>query len=250
MENSELLKSCEALNSQAKVLLLTDGVGRGGERAPNEAQPRRDFVSVFLNSLPKLYETLKPEQKRDLEVKVRDWLTSSFQSDLDGKVERTLSVGNFGPLPLVHEFVRFMPELLQLYINGLYYSAIALAGVTAERFCFDLVNMADFRIDDKVLSNEEKEAVMGMRFVDLIDLLSEWSLIQDSTKGKLHEIRRTRNRYVHPNAPPFDMAKNDAKRLIQLACEIAENEFGPNGTGRYVIDNGALTLRPRRAATS
>ena len=225
---------------------MTEKTEHGGDMAANQAGPQGDFVRVFLNSLPKLYQTLKPEQKHDLEVKVRDWLTSSFQSDLGEKVERTLSVGNFGPLPLVHEFVRFMPELLQLYINGLYYSTIALAGVTAERFCFDLVNMADFRIDDKVLSNEEKEAVMGMRFVDLIDLLSKWSLIQDSTKGKLHEIRRTRNIYVHPNAPPFDMAKNDAKRLIQLACEIAENEFGPNGISRYVIEDGALRLRPRR----
>jgi hypothetical protein len=197
-----------------------------------------------------LYETLGPEQKRDLEAKVRDWLTSSFQSDLDRKVERMLSVGNFGPLPLVHEFVRFMPELLQLYINGLCYSAIALAGVTAERFCFDLVNMADFKIDGKLLSNEEKQAVMEMRFIDLIDLLSKWSLIQDSTKRKLHEIRRTRNEYVHRNRPSSEMAKTDAKRLIQLACEVAETEFGPNGTGRYVIHDGALTLRPRRAATT
>jgi hypothetical protein len=156
--------------------MLTEQTRHGRERTADEVRPQADFVHVFLNSLPRLYETLQPEQKHDLELKVRDWLVSSFQSDLDKKVERTLSTGNFGPLPLVHEFVRFMPELLQLYINGLYYSTIALAGVTAERFCFDLVNMADFKIDDKLLSNEEKQAVMEMRFSDLVELLSKWRL--------------------------------------------------------------------------
>lgn len=110
---------------------MTEETKQGRERTTDEARPQADFVHVFLNSLPRLYETPQPEQKRDLELKVRDWLVSSFQSDLDGKVDRTLSAGNFGPLAQVHELVRFMAELLQLYINGLYYSAIALAGVTA-----------------------------------------------------------------------------------------------------------------------
>lgn len=218
--------------------------------AETKNEPAVNFVDVFLNSLPALYEISTPESKRKQQADVREWLLRTFKADLDDKIERTLSTGTFGPLPLLHEFVKFMPELLQLYINGLYYSTIALTGVTAERFCFDLVNMADFRIDGKMLSKEEKQAVMEMRFADMIDLLSEWSLIQDSTKSKLHEIRKTRNRYVHPNPPPFDTAKNDAKRLVQLTCEIAKLEFGPNGTGRYVIDHGALTLRPHRAATS
>ena len=100
--------------------------------------------------------------------------------------------------------------------------------------------MADFKIDGKLLSNEEKHLATEMRFMDLIDLLSKWSLMQDSAKAKLREIRSTRNRYVHPNPPRFETAKGDAKRLIELACKIDQIEFGPGGTGRYVIDEGAL----------
>ena len=127
--------------------------------------------------------------------------------------------------------------------------AIAMTGVTAKRSCYDLINMTDIRIDGKALSNDEKQAVNEMRFYDLVEVLSKWGLIQDSTKQKLHEIRRTRNKYVHPNPPPFQTGGNDAKRLIEFVCEIAEIEFGPNGSGRYMIDNGALTLRPRLPAT-
>jgi hypothetical protein len=225
---------------------MAEEVHRAPDRGENVSAPPASFGYAFLNLLPRFYESLRPDQKRDLESRVKDWLLSSFQSDLDKKVERALSTGTFGPLPLVHEFVKFMPELLQLYINGLYYSAIALAGVTAERFCLDLVNLAEIQVDARTLSNEEKRAVAEMRFSDLIDLLEKWNLIQDSTKTKLHEMRRTRNKYMHPQQPPFETAEADAKRLIELACDIAETEFGPGGTGRYLIQDGGLMLRRHR----
>ena len=203
------------------------------------------FSAAYLNSLPRLYEVLSPDRKKELELTVRQWLLSSFQSDLDEKVARTFRTGSFGPLPLMHQFVKFMPELFQLFINGLYYSAIALAGVTAERFCFDLVLMADLRVDGRTLSGEEKEAITEMRFLDLIDLLSKWQLVQKTTKAKLHSIRSTRNKYIHPQRPPFDIAKADAERLIRFLCDIAEIEFGPSATGRYTIQDGEIVFRSR-----
>jgi hypothetical protein len=204
---------------------------------------------VYLNSLPGLYAMLSQEKKHGLELNVRGWLLSGFQSDLDQKVARVFDIKDFGPLPLMQDFVKFVPQLFQLYTYGMYYSAIGMAGVTAERLCYDLLNMTDFKINGKLLSIEEKAALREMRFSDLIDLLSQWGLIQESTKTKLHDIRRTRNRYVHPTVPPFDAAGHDAKRLIELVCEVARIEFGPNGTGRYVIQDGALTLRPRQTSS-
>jgi hypothetical protein len=201
------------------------------------------FVDAYLNTLPRLYDALPPTQKRDLERQVREWLLSTFQSDLDEKVARTFSTGSIGPLPLVHQFVRFMPELFQLFINGLYYSTIALAGVTAERFCIDLILMTDFKVDGRSLSDEDKQAITEMRFFDLIQLAAKWQLIHESTKTKLHDIRKTRNKYVHPRHPPFQAAKTDAERLIKSLSEIAEVEFGPSATGRYTIRDGAIALR-------
>jgi hypothetical protein len=136
-----------------------------------------------------------------------------------------------------------MPELFQVFIYGQYYSAIALAGVTAERFCIDLLLVAEIKVDGRSLSDEEKQAITEMRFYDIIELLRKWELIQEATKTKLHEIRRTRNKYVHPAHPPFSTAKSDSERLIKTLCGIAQTEFGPGGTGRYVIDDGAIRLR-------
>lgn len=223
--------------------------GRLGAPEQNAGRSSDSFVTVYLNSLPGLYAMLSQEKKRDLELNVRGWLLSTFQSDLDQKVARAFDTKDFGPLPVVQEFVKFMPQLFQLYMYGMYYSTIALAGVTAERLCLDLLHMADIQVDKRTLSNKKKQAIARMHFVDLIDLLSKWKIIKGSTKRKLHAIRKTRNKYLHPRQPPFQTEKADAKHLVELTCEIAKNEFGPGGSGRYTFQDGALVLRPRQAET-
>jgi len=174
---------------------------------------------------------------------VKRWLTSEFQKSLDDKVVRTFETTAFGPLPLVHEFVQFMPGLFDLYVNGFYHAAVALAGLTAERFCWDLIGVANIQIDGKSLSSSEKQTITKMRFYDIIELLARWSLIQKSTRQSLHEIRDIRNRYVHPRQLPLENAKDDAKRIINVLCDVARNEFGPSATGRYTIEQGKLKNR-------
>jgi len=212
----------------------------------NAERPSDSFVTVYLNSLPGLYAMLPQEKKRDLELNVRGWLLSTFQSDLDQKVARAFDTKDFGPLPVVQEFVKFMPQLFQLYMYGMYYSTIALAGVTAERLCLDLLHMADIQVDGRTMSNKKKQAIVKMHFVDFIDLLSKWKIIKGSTRNKLHAIRKTRNKYLHPRQPTLQTEKADAKHLVELTCEIAKNEFGPGGIGRYTFQDGALVLRPRQ----
>jgi hypothetical protein len=172
-------------------------------------------------------------------------MLSSFQADLDGKVARTFETTNFGPLPLIHEFVRFMLDLFGLYINGFFYATVALAGLTAERLCCDLIEIANIQVDGRNLTNDEKQAMTEMRFYDLIELLAEWGLIRESTKERLHEIRKIRNRYVHPRQMRPENQKADAER-INVVCDVARNEFGPSATGRYTIENGALKVRTER----
>jgi len=227
---------------------MTEQCRLGGPEQ-NTGRSSDSFATVYLNSLPGLYAMLSQEKKLDLELKVRGWLLSTFQSDLDQKVARAFDTKDFGPLPVVQEFVKFMPQLFQLYMYGMYYSTIALAGVTAERLCLDLLYMADIQVDGRTLSNKKKQAIARMHFVDLIDLLSKWKVIKGSTRRKLHAIRKTRNRYLHPGQPPFQTEKADAKHLVELTCEIARSEFGPGGNGRYTFQDGALVLRPRQAAT-
>jgi hypothetical protein len=202
-----------------------------------------DSVAVFLNSLPGIYGSLTPEQKRSLEDSVKKWLTSEFQRSLDDKVTRAFETSWFGPLPLVHQFVQFMPGLFDLYVNGFYHAAVALAGLTAERLCYDLIEVSNLQVDGKSLSNNEKQLIEKMRWYDLIELLAQWSLIQKSTRQSLHEIREIRNRYVHPRQLTPENAKGDAKRIITVLCEVARSEFGPSATGRYTIEQGKLTVR-------
>jgi hypothetical protein len=196
-------------------------------------------VSVYLNSLPGAYQTLSDEQRKKLEANIKGWL----QRDLDEKVHRAISTPNFGPLPIVHQFVLFFPELFQLYIHGLFYSTIALCGVAAERLCVDLVAITPIEVNGKHLSDAQKESISNMRLVDLIDTLFEWKIISSDSKERLQEVRQIRNKYVHPNPPPFEGAKSDAEKVLKLMCEVVSVEFGPSSTGRYTIEDGAMKRR-------
>jgi len=198
-----------------------------------------NFETVYLNSLPALYEMLSDEKKKQLEADIKD----SLLRDLDEKVRRTFSTPNFGPLPIIHQFVRFIPELFQLYIHGLFYSTIALCGVVAERLCIDLVAITSIEVGGKRLTDAQKESICNMRLVDLIDTLFIWEIISSNSKDWLQEVRQIRNKYVHPNPPPFEAAKPDAEKVLKLLCEVVRIEFGPSSTGRYTIEDGAIKRR-------
>ena len=205
------------------------------------------YVYAYLNRLPAAYAAFPLEKKAELKGKARETLTSVFNSNLDGMVERMFRTGNFGPLPMTIRFVEYMPALFDLFTVGHYYAAIAMAGVTAERLCIDLFLISDVMVNEEKLTDEQKEGIVEMNQYARIQFLSRWSLIRESTRTKLHEIRKCRNKYMHPSQAPSGTQEADAEHLIRVLCEVAETEFGPSEMGRYTIEDGGIKFRSRQA---
>jgi len=206
------------------------------------------LVDVYLNTLPKVHKLLPKEQRTVLERAVRESLISRFSSNraLEEMVKRSFKAGAFGPLPIQHEFVSYMPELYDLFILGQYAATVAIVGATAERLCNDVFLTADVQIDRKRLTEDQKEQIVRMSQSARIDLLSEWGLIENSSKSKLQTINDERNKYMHRRRPPHKYHEADAERLFKLLCEVVETEFGPSETGRYTIQGGMITFRQQR----
>jgi hypothetical protein len=206
------------------------------------------LIDVYLNTLPKVHKILSKEQRDSLERTVRESLASRFSSDRElGKmVERSFKAGAFGPLPMRHEFVRYMPELYDLFILGQYAATVAIVGATAERLCNDIFLSADVQIDGRLLIEDQKEQIVRMNQSARIDLLSEWGLIGASSRSELLEINDARDKYMHRRRPPQEECEAEAERLFKLHCEVVETEFGPSETGRYTIQDGMIAFRPQR----
>jgi hypothetical protein len=110
------------------------------------------------------------------------------------------------------EYFRLLWELNQIYISGLYYSTVVIAGVLCERMCHDILTRNSIRVKD--------EPCLGY----LINLLTEKNLIKGETKTEMEKIRKKRNSYVHPAKKKTDTQK-DALEMVECISRILHNEF-------------------------
>ncbi|MDH5460989.1 MAG: hypothetical protein OEX09_02015 [Candidatus Bathyarchaeota archaeon] len=168
--------------------------------------------TYFVNGIPALYEALK-KAGREEEAKelVRNFLSTSFSSDLERKVERLRRLPT-GIFPADKPYFRLFWELNQVFISGLYYFTVVAAGVLCERMCHDIL--------DKHSVVPKKNACLH----DLIALLSKKHLIKKDSEVEMIEIRKMRNAYVHPREKKKDVEK-DALEMIERTARILKNEF-------------------------
>jgi hypothetical protein len=181
---------------------------------------------VFINSLPDLYQFLKKSGKeKEGKEKIKGFLTFNFQSDLDEKVHRFLQIPG-GVWYIDYEHFRLYYELMQLYINGQFYSTVVLSGVLSERICYDILSKQEIILKDKGrLSEEQVCSLYKMNLYDIIELLTKWNLIKNSTRSEMIKINNKRNMYVHPSKTQTLNSVKDSKEMIERISKILENEF-------------------------
>lgn len=181
---------------------------------------------VFINGLPALYGELKRVGKEEkARALLKDFLKNTFELDLEDKVNRFLDIPG-GLKPADMDYFKLYWELIQLYINGLFYSTVVLSGVLCERVCYDVLSKAKIRIEEReVLSEDDITCLYKMNLYDLIMLLEKWKLIKGKTKANMIEINNKRNSYVHPTKSRTLDARKDSFDMIRRISGILENEF-------------------------
>jgi hypothetical protein len=188
----------------------------------------------FFNSLPNLYQALKGTDKaQEIEKAVEDMLTRSFGIDLKEKVKRFLEIPRIGPIEAKTEYFRLYSELMQLYVNGLYYPTIVVAGVLCERICYDILLEKKISVEDKPLTEEQIACLFEMFLTPLFILLHKWGLIKKETHDEMFAINQKRNEYVHPKKI-HPNTQSDALDMLKRISKILSNELEikiePTGT--------------------
>jgi hypothetical protein len=181
----------------------------------------------FVNGLPSLYETLEKQDKGKGKAIIEKFLIDSFKSDLPDKVKRFLDAGIPGLIPADMEYFRLYHELLQIYLNGLFYSTIVLAGVLCERICFDILSAQKITLDGRQLTEEEISCLYEMNFNKVVDLLCTWGLIERDTKNEMHKIYDKRNQYTHPKMKAINPEKDSIdvlKRVKKIIIDEIVNK--------------------------
>lgn len=178
----------------------------------------------FVNGLPALYDALKKAGHESEGKKlIENFLINSFKSDIQGKISRFLDTG-IPPIPADMKYFRLYTELLQVYINGLFYSTVVLAGVLAERICFDIIATQNIQVGNKQLSDEQISCLYEMNFSRILELLFAWNLIGKETKGDLFMIYEKRNQYAHPKMKNI-RPEHDSLSMLKKITGVLVREF-------------------------
>lgn len=155
-----------------------------------------NFLPDMLREIDKL-ETEELKQKYML--KIIDSQIEERKEKIPDIINRLKKVKATRFVSMNELFMDQFKEALDDYVNGLDLSCISIGGVLAEAIVLDLFERTDILVKGRELTNQHKRAAFSNLSQEVkIDLLLEFTIIDDETAGKLHQIRDRRNEFVHP----------------------------------------------------
>jgi len=194
-------------------------------------------LPMYLNRIPTLYQSIPEKDKAVFKKNIEDHLLRTFQEDLPEKAERFLNIKSFGPLPLIEYSVQLIPEIYQLYVNGLFFSTVAVCGATIERICFDI-----FRAHKKC--EMCSEIFQQLNFNRVVEILFNNKMIIQKTRKNLFQINDLRIKYVHFKESVKLNPEKDAKKAMNLLLDVFGTEIGPGKDALYTISKGNILRNP------
>lgn len=171
------------------------------------------------------YSKLDKKGRREYRKQLSKEFKKYFDAKLNEVVSRSISVENLNVIKNI-AFFDLVSEARSLYIEGFYYSTVALCGVIGENICRTIVESAEITINQKKLEN--KKPLIKLDFSALNKILIGLNLISQNSYRNLEIIRKLRNDYVHGKTlSNITNAKKDAKISINCIITILKNEFKP-----------------------
>lgn len=178
-------------------------------------------TTTFIDTLRNAYYHAPPELKPKIKERMKQALATSFNDDIDAKVDRWLEPPSMGRIDVTNtKFTPMLMESLMNFVYGFYYSTISSCGITAERLCMDILLRRRIVLDERTLSSTDLKPLFAIPHVRLVDLLSCWNIINDESRKKLLRINDIRNKYVHPDVIPDLESGTGKKELKKDALEI------------------------------
>lgn len=197
------------------------------------------------SSTVKVFMDLLPNQPRN------DQSREQFQSMLLQRLEERLqsSVERIWDLPPIilkypqKEYVDLLVEARDLYVEGNYYSCVAMCGIVGERIIKDVLRTSVRIEKDRMIAVPQDNAFDQLEHVEvggMIQFLKEAEILAvDGAKAAVKLIKQ-RNRYAHARGkkPEHDALK--AIKLLHLLVEDTVSMFKD-----YELKKGKFVRKPK-----
>lgn len=168
-----------------------------------------------------------------IKKQTEDNLKKNFDTRLPFMIERMKEIP-----PLLTSDVGIYSKLLdeakECYKQGLFYSTIAMIGITAERFTIEFFDKVKIKVNENEITEKDLFDGQIQKQWQRLNLLEKSKLLKPTYIEKLKEISKIRNKYIHPKEE--GNIKNDSLKILKLYIEILNSRFSDD----YIISNGKI----------
>lgn len=200
----------------------------------------KKLIGVQIDFIPNILKTAGGEET------AKEMLLKRFTEKLDDMIERYLGL----PIIMVHmgKYNDILSEARSLFIEGKFYSCIAMCGVTSEKIAKELFrDCLQYKIDNKIysLSDDQSKTLSRVDMETTRRLLIKFKIVDDSIGKSFKELEELRNNYVHGSGGnPYD----DAVKAIQYLHSIIEGTISV--FKKYEKQNGILVPKKQTNESS
>lgn len=200
-----------------------------------ENKPKRKTIMVNMDTIPNVLKL--PGQEKF----VKDLWRQKLEQDLDNRVARYKELPAF----IIEindkkdDYCKLLHEARELYIEGKFYSCIAMCGVTSERIAKDILK--------RTILIRKLEKTDPSKFFHQLDRISmdvvrelaiSAGVVENSLRKDFTELANLRDKCIHAR---MIVSKNDAQKAIKYLHNIIEGTVSV--FKKYKIQEGKLILK-------
>ena len=168
-------------------------------------------------------------------------LRERFEATLSESIER---IWELPPIMLKEpssEYVQLLLEARELFIEGRFYSCVAMCGIVGERLIKDVLRSSVLIERNGNLQHPNEKAFDQFERVEINGIarfLKESELLCDEAANAADKLMQLRNNYVHARGKD---PKSDAIKAIKLLHTLVDDTVSV--FKQYTIINGALVKK-------
>jgi len=181
----------------------------------------RDYLS-----LDKSTEEAKAHRISATELFKREKIIPKTETVL----ERFSELEDLNRVEITVEVMDNLKECINDYVSDKFVSTIVLGGLITERITDDLL---------KEKSRMSKKTSNMLNQNSKISILKDEDIITSDIAGKLHQIRRIRNRYIHPKSDNL----NTEKDALLVLTKLIDAVYALYGKDKENINNKSLSKK-------
>ena len=175
-------------------------------------------ITVYIDTIPNLlnHPTIGKQQQKEVGQLIHD----QFESKLDDIVTRYASL----PVLLIHhgEYCNLLMEARELFINGYFYSCVAMCGTTAERILKDVFAKSLLVASNgqpKPLNDEVIKDISFFSAKNICEFLVDAGVLDRKLRTSFKSLGELRNKYAHAGGKK---PEEDARKAIGRLHSILE----------------------------